>query len=101
MMAAVAILFGVSVNLASEASAQNRNCASRDKVVARLSEGYGESRVSIGLGANNQVVETFANLDSGTWTVTVTTPNGVTCLVASGKAFELVKEVLSPGEKDA
>ncbi|MBY6048293.1 hypothetical protein KUV47_01170 [Vannielia litorea] len=93
---------GFACLAATGAEAQNRNCANREKVVARLADGYGESRQAIGLGANNQVVETFANLESGTWTVTVTMPNGITCLVASGKAFELVEEALIPtGEKDA
>ncbi|MBS8226939.1 hypothetical protein [Vannielia litorea] len=96
------IAAGFACLAATGAEAQNRNCAHREKVVARLADGYGESRQAIGLGANNQVVETFANLESGTWTVTVTLPNGMTCLVASGKAFELVEEALIPtGEKDA
>lgn len=93
---------GFACLAASGAQAQSRNCSDRERVVARLAEGYGESRQAIGLGANNQVVETFANLESGSWTVVVTRPNGVACLVASGKAFELVEEVLRPaGEKDA
>ena len=98
---AVVASFAALILAGQELAAQNRNCADRAKVVARLAEGYGESRQAIGLGANNQVVETFANLESGTWTVTVTLPNGMTCLVASGKAFELVEEALAPvGEKD-
>ena len=83
-------------------NAQNaRNCAPRDTVVARLAEGYGETRQSIGLGANNAVVEVFASPDSGTWTITVTMPNGVTCLVASGQAYEALAEALPAKGNDA
>lgn len=71
-----------------------QNCAPRDAVVERLNERYSETRQSIGLGANNAVVETWASLESGSWTITVTMPNGMTCLVASGQAFELVDEEL-------
>ena len=78
-----------------------RNCAPRDTVVARLAEGYGETRQSIGLGANNAVVEVFASPDSGTWTITVTMPNGVTCLVASGQAYEALAEALPAKGNDA
>jgi len=96
------LAIGFALLAATGAQAQGRNCATREKVVTRLADGYGESRQAIGLGANNQVVETFANLESGTWTVLVTMPNGLTCLVASGKAFELVAEDLIPtGETDA
>jgi hypothetical protein len=78
------------------ATAQSRNCAERERVVERLSGTYGESRQSIGLAANNQVMEVFANLESGSWTVTVTLPTGLTCLIASGMAFEVVEEALTP-----
>lgn len=83
--------------VAAPAFAQNAaNCGNRTQVVERLAEGYGETRQSIGLGANNRVVEVFASLETGTWTITVTMPNGMTCLVASGQAFEAVSEDLQP-----
>lgn len=84
----------VAVFAARHANAQGRPCAPRDSVVARLAEGYGESRKSIGIGANNQVVEVFASDASGTWTITVTSPAGLTCLVASGQAYEALAEGL-------
>ena len=73
---------------------QTRNCAPRDVVVSRLAEGYGETRQSIGLGANNSVIETYASDETGSWTITVTMPGGLTCLVASGQAFERLTEAL-------
>jgi hypothetical protein len=73
---------------ASPALAQSRNCAERERVIERLGGTFGESRQSIGLAANNQVMEVFANLESGSWTVTVTLPSGMTCLIASGMAYE-------------
>jgi hypothetical protein len=70
----------------------NRNCGQRNLVIERLADRYGESRQSIGLGTNNQVVEVFASLETGTWTITVTNPAGLTCLVASGQSFETLSE---------
>lgn len=80
--------------LANSASAQTNNCADHAQVVERLASGYGESRQSIGLGADNTVVEVFASLETGTWTITVTAPGGPTCLVASGAAFQVLAEAL-------
>ncbi|QIE46813.1 hypothetical protein G5B38_15485 [Pseudohalocynthiibacter aestuariivivens] len=77
------------------------NCAPRDIVVSRLADTYGETRHSIGLGANNAVVEVFASDASGSWTITVTSPTGVTCLVASGMAFETLAEALPAQGSDA
>lgn len=78
-----------------------QNCAPRDTVVERLAKRYGETRQSIGLGANNAMVEVFASSESGSWTITVTTPQGLTCLVASGQAYETLAEVLPATENDA
>ena len=84
----------IAALIAGPASAQSgANCAPRDMVVERLAAKYGEVRQSMGLGANNAVVEVFASDVSGSWTITVTTANGLTCLVASGQAFEALAEV--------
>jgi hypothetical protein len=97
-LTAAAALYVASV---SDAAAQNaRNCAPREAVVDRLAEGYGETRKSMGLGANNSVVEVFASEETGTWTITVTTPNGLTCLVASGQSFETLVEALPDKGKE-
>ena len=78
------------------AAAQARQCDSRDKVLGLLAEKYGETRQSIGLTTQGTVVETFASSETGTWTVTVTHPDGRMCLIASGDAFENLSEALPP-----
>ncbi len=92
---------GLIVLSASAAPAQTaRNCAPRDAVVERLASKYGESRQSMGLGANNAVMEVFASNATGSWTITVTSPTGLTCLVASGQHFEELAEALPAKEDD-
>lgn len=78
-----------------------RNCGPREAIVQRLTQAYGETRQSVGLGKNNDLVEVFASADSGSWTITVTKPSGLTCLVASGQAFETLAEALPDKGKDA
>ncbi len=72
------------------------NCAEHSSVVEQLEQKYGETRQSIGLAANNQVVEVFASTETGSWTIIVTRPSGIACMVAAGQAFEVVNEELSP-----
>lgn len=79
----------------------NSGCAPRDVVLDRLATTFGETRQSIGLGANNMMVEVFASSETGSWTITVTRPSGLTCLVASGQAFETLSEALPNMDKDA
>lgn len=80
--------------VSSQAVAQNRNCAPREVVIDRLAEQYQETRQNIGLGGQGMVMETFASLETGTWTITVTAPNGLTCLMASGQSYETLSEEL-------
>lgn len=66
-------------------------CAPRDQVVARLATGFDEVRRGAGLTAGPdgraQVLEVFASA-AGSWTLVVTLPDGMTCLVASGQNWE-------------
>lgn len=82
--------------VAANAAEAQQNCGPRAAVIEQLADTYGESRQTIGLGQENRVVETFASLETGTWTITITLPNGLTCLVASGTGFERVDEELQP-----
>ncbi|EAQ04385.1 hypothetical protein OB2597_09584 [Pseudooceanicola batsensis HTCC2597] len=77
------------------------SCAPRDLVVERLASTYGETRRSIGLGAGNRMVEVFVSSETGSWTITATRPGGITCLVASGEAFETYAEALPLDDTDA
>ena len=87
----------VAAMLPATAMAQGQqNCSSRDQVVERLASKYGESRQSIGMAPKGRVVEVYASLETGTWTITVTMPNGITCLVASGQSFENLDEPVEP-----
>ncbi|TCS60020.1 hypothetical protein [Primorskyibacter sedentarius] len=92
---------GLLAVAATHAHAQQDRCATREGVVSRLSEKYGETRQSIGLGTNNTMVEVFASGDTGSWTILVTDARGISCLVASGQAFETLAEAAPIPEKDA
>ncbi len=79
---------------------QSSNCGERAKVVNHLNANFGESRRGIGVAGNNSVVEVYASAETGTWTITVTLANGMTCLLASGGNYETVTEPL-PAKGDA
>jgi hypothetical protein len=86
----------ISMNAASTVAAQNANCAARAVVLETLAGKYGENRRSIGLAPQGQVVEVFASAQTGTWTITVTRPDGLTCMIASGQSYETLDEPLRP-----
>lgn len=94
MMNKIFALTLATLTIGTGAAAQTARCAPHAAVVERLAAGYGESRQSIGMGSDNTVVEVFASIETGTWTITVTRPGGPTCLVASGEAFQILAEGL-------
>ncbi len=86
---AVVFVAVVLVFRTGSAHAQNRiaACAQRDAIVKRLDERYGEHRNNMMLDAQGNLVELFSNLDTGSWTLTVTVPGGPTCTLSSGRDF--------------
>ncbi|SPF77824.1 hypothetical protein [Pseudoprimorskyibacter insulae] len=84
-----------------EATADTTNCADRAQVVERLAQTYGETRRSIGLGHDNSMMEVFASDITGSWTITVTQPDGMTCLVASGQSYEAMAKTAATMDMDA
>jgi hypothetical protein len=77
------------------AEAQNRAlCGKRTSVVAGLEDKYSETPVSIGLATNGSIIEVFAS-KNGSFTIMITTPNGLTCLIAAGHNWESLKPRLS------
>jgi hypothetical protein len=85
-------LFGLI--FAGSAASAGPQCAARDQMVTVLSDRYGETRRGLGVAANNSVMELFASAETGSWTITVTMPDGLMCLVATGQSFEAVAEEL-------
>ena len=77
-------------------AAAQQQCAPRPVVIERLATAFGETRQSVGLAQGNRVIEVFASTQSGSWTITVTMPDGTMCLVAAGTAYETVAEALPP-----
>lgn len=93
MMFALSLGIGGMV-LAADIARGQTQCAARDRVLVFLAERYGETRHVVGIAGEGAVMELFAADDTGTWTITVTLPDGQMCLVASGSDYESVTEDL-------
>ena len=75
------------VALPAPVHSQTMLCGQRDLVVDELTGRYGEQVRGMGLAHQNRIVEVFVSEETGTWTITVTSPNGTTCLMAAGQHF--------------
>ena len=74
---------------ASEAAQAQMVCGKRADMVRHLSEKYGETRRSMGLAEGRGVVELYASEETGSWTILITSPQGTTCMMVAGQAFQV------------
>lgn len=63
-------------------------CGSRESIIRQLETKYGETRRSLGVQQGRGVLEVYASSETGTWTIIITNPRGISCLIAAGEAFE-------------
>ena len=90
----------IAALVASPATAQNtRPCFQREALIETLAAKYGEARQVVALDGQGRLIEIFANVETGSWTLTVSLPSGVTCMMRSGLAFERDGEVSPLGDK--
>ena len=82
---------------AGQAAAQPQ-CDNRDKVLTLLSDKYKESPVAIGVTNNGGLVEVLSTNEGTTWSIIVTTPNGVSCLVAAGEGWRALQQAAAEPE---
>lgn len=69
------------------ASAQAGFCAPHAELVATLERKYGEHVVIEGVTKTGLVLIVYAS-NSGTWSVIMANPTGLTCMIASGVGYK-------------
>ena len=68
------------------------SCIQRDELVRSLAEKYNEKQTAIGLeaaGGKSRMVEVFVSA-TGSFTILLSYPNGVSCVAASGEGWRQV-----------
>ncbi len=92
-------MFALSLGLAAALAAADiahgaPQCDSRAAVTALLADRYGETRRAVGIAGEAAVMELFAADTTGTWSITMTLPDGTMCLMASGSNYETLTQDL-------
>ncbi len=84
---AVSFTASLAIGMPSSQAALAK-CGKRDKLAEVLKERYKE--VPIGLGISQKSTEAFEIYvsEKGTWTVTMTMSNGMTCVMAAGHSWQ-------------
>jgi hypothetical protein len=87
---------GIPVPLGPLVQAPRNPCVAYADLVPHLASEYSEHRIAAGLADNGALMELFTSDDSETWTILYRFPNGVACLVSTGKTF-VVEPIRGPG----
>ncbi len=92
-LAAISIIIIVAMAVfVSGVSVAEGICGGRKAALEYLQRQYQERPRALGLAANARVVELLV-AKTGSWTILVTRPDGISCVVASGEAWEALPEV--------
>jgi hypothetical protein len=85
--AAITVLAALWPASAGSAAAAPAACGPRADVLAQLARQYDEVPKAVGLANGGNLVEVLASSDGATWTIILTSPKGISCLVAAGEAW--------------
>ena len=69
---------------------QQSSCDDRDTVISYLQERYSEENHAIALDKDDWLVDILVNEETGTWTIVLTQPDSLSCIVAFGSNWEIV-----------
>ena len=86
IMTTSVLILGMAAAAPPDAQAQ-MTCGTRDSVVAKLGDKYGEVRRGGGRAGPTVIFEIWASEATGSWTILKTTPNGLTCIMAVGDGW--------------
>ncbi|MDT8326083.1 MAG: hypothetical protein RQ750_01680 [Roseovarius sp.] len=90
-LCSTALIFGAAALAPPEpAHAQGLTCLARDALVERLEDRYHEQLAGGGLRNPQQLLEVWTSSESGSFTVFITRPDGVSCIVATGQHWNSV-----------
>jgi hypothetical protein len=96
-VALAAVVTSHSASAQQQQPQQAPACVKRTELLSHLSNKFQEAPVAMGVADNGALLEVFSTTDGATWTVALTMPNGVTCLVATGQSWENVPRMAQMG----
>ncbi len=81
------MLFAVAVFLVSSVAMAQVPCDQRDKIVDWLAVKFKEAPIATGVSSKGSLIEVLSTQDGDTWTLIITSPDGNSCMIASGQGW--------------
>ena len=81
----------VAAFLVSSPAPAQPQCAPRDALLEQLESAYGEIPAGLGVIHDGALLEIVMTPDGATWSMALTSPGGISCLVATGEGWRAVE----------
>lgn len=98
IMGALFVFWLVFMALMTRPAQAQTVCGERKVIMLSLEKTFSEAPVSMGLASNGAMIEVFAS-SSGSFTILLTRPDGVSCVMAAGENWENLPKKLIGGAK--
>ena len=85
--------------LVSSTAMAQPQCNERDNVIGLLGKKYQETVSALGVSNTGGLIEVLHDPKDGSWTIIITTPGGMSCLVAAGEGWRYFIEQAKTGPK--
>lgn len=87
MMFKVVLILTFMVFASSGAVAEGP-CGQRDKIIEWLAGEYREEPIASGISSKGALIEVLSTDDGGSWSILLTSPNGISCIVDDGQSWQ-------------
>jgi len=74
----------LAVSIPAQAQMQ---CHQHKEVLGKFADTYKEAPVAGGLTQDGRLLQVLSSGDDGTWTIVLSKPDGVTCVIMAGEAW--------------
>jgi hypothetical protein len=72
-------------------AAAAEQCSEHGTVLGQFAKTYKEAPVAAGLTRDGRLLQVLSSGDDGTWTIVLSKPDGVTCVIMAGEAWRPLK----------
>lgn len=87
------LVLGVGFTLVASVALAQPQCNERDDVLELLGKKYGETASAVGVTNTGGLLEVLNDPKDGSWTIILSTPQGMSCLVAAGEGWRNMEQI--------
>ncbi len=88
----------LAVVLACQGAAAKGACDRRERVLDLLAQKFQETPVAVGVTSQGGLVEVLSHGAGKTWTIIVTSPQGMSCLLLTGEGWKKLQQIAQEPE---